>query len=123
MVDPAWLDAEAKAIIETYGGSGLDTFQKLLCQAYAEETAGDVYVFAPAAQDLTTASVKVTESVAWYGWEWPALTRNSKVDTIYRVDPTNTQNDREVLWTQGDAPSTQTPLGVRKAPVPLGMAA
>lgn len=52
------------------------------------------------------------------GWEYPALTRNTKVTKILRVDP-DTDDEPRVIWTQGkDGKSSQEPKGVRGPTTP-----
>ena len=51
------------------------------------------------------------------GWEYPALTRNSNVKTVSRVDP-DTADDPRVIWTQGNAKTNQEPKGSRGATTP-----
>ncbi|RAK79653.1 uncharacterized protein BO72DRAFT_33895 [Aspergillus fijiensis CBS 313.89] len=76
----------------------------LLSQAMGESCTGTVYFFTPEANDGTNPVTNV-----WNVYEYPALTRNSKVQQIIKVDP-NT-NKQEVMWTKGDAVYGPVPPG------------
>lgn len=118
-MDDAWIIAQSQAITRTFQGVPgvtLDPFQKLLSQAFAEASKGDVYLFTPTGYDALNPAPGYIS--AWSGWEYPALARNPDVTVIYRVDPSDTANDRTVVWTQGDPPSPNPPLGLNNAPRP-----
>lgn len=106
IVDNQWLNAQGLAIMQSGLQSNLDVFQKRLSQAFAEASAGDAYLCTPETNAPADDFVLTT---AWGGWEYPALTRNSKVNRVIRVDP-NTSNQR-TIWTHGDAPTANAPAG------------
>ena len=63
---------------------------------------------------------------AFGGWEYPALTRNSQVTRILRVDlDTTDYNDPkgtpQEIWKQGDPPASWEPKGLRKQSLPDGL--
>ncbi|KAI9753182.1 MAG: hypothetical protein M4579_005297 [Chaenotheca gracillima] len=114
IVNLQWLRAQTEAFLSS-GKNNIDPFLKLLAQAFAEESSGDVYFFTPNDQDPLGGNVY---NSAWAGWEYPALTRNSAVTKIIRVDPRERQGQQEVYWTQGQPPSSQEPLGLWLGPPP-----
>lgn len=92
-----------------------DVFQKNLSQAFAECTAGDVYLFMPAGSGAWD------DNSAWGGWEYPALTLNTRVGKIYRIDldvsdPANPTGTPRVIWDReaGGMPSAIKPRGIRE---------
>ena len=97
LVDGDWLVDVQKAIIEPFRKPGMtqdeifalndkaDPFLKNLSQAFAEKSKGDVYVFIPKS-NTKLANNNWDKSSAWGGWEFPALTINTDVARIYRVD-------------------------------------
>lgn len=117
MTEPEWLLAQTGALIRIFGNN-YDPFPKLLSQAFAEVSVGDVYVFTPTGADpMNPPIANARTRVAWVGWEYPALTRNRNVRTIYRVDPRpGYDNERYAIWTQGDAPWPEEPLGLYNTP-------
>ncbi|KAL8740474.1 MAG: hypothetical protein Q9190_006830, partial [Brigantiaea leucoxantha] len=140
MVDRSWRDTTLDAIARPFGREGLglsvadqnqktDPFLKNLSQAYAEASAGDAYLFMP------DGSGAWSDSSAWGGWEYPALTRNANIRNIYRVnlkdnddpnaigDPSAPQvlGEKELIWTQGDAPSSIEPRGTKGLSLPAGI--
>ena len=122
------------ALLKPFGKDGLnlpeeeqkqivDPFLKNLSQAFAEQSAGEAYVFVPKGVDFQPDS-------AWTGWEYPALTRNDKIDKIWKVEldhsdesqfmPRNgrPQGVQTLLWTKGDAASAIEPKGTRQGTLP-----
>lgn len=122
------------AVLKPFGKDGLnlpedeqkqilDPFLKNLSQAFAEQSAGEAYVFVPKGIDFQPNS-------AWTGWEYPALTRNKEITIIYKVeldysDPKHfippdgkPQGVKTVLWTKGDPPSATEPKGTRRGTLP-----
>ena len=101
----------------------LDPFLKNLSQAFAEQSAGEAYVFVPKGIDFQPDST-------WTGWEYPALTRNDLITKIWKVeldysDPSQfqppdgkPQGVKTVLWTKGDPPSAIEPKGTRQGTLP-----
>ncbi|KAJ2992586.1 hypothetical protein NUW58_g828 [Xylaria curta] len=88
----------------------IDKFQKRVSQAFANESTGLVYVFYP---KMKEDPVKACDNPGqglnppggfstWCGQEFPALTRNPKVDAIYQVDPDSKQTSGLVIWKKGD---------------------
>ncbi|KAI9727381.1 MAG: hypothetical protein M1834_008452 [Cirrosporium novae-zelandiae] len=134
IVSLAWRMSTELAIDKPFGKKGLnkpiderdaivDPFLKHLSQAYAEKSAGDVYVFIP--EGVYTADTWDDNS-AWGGWEYPALTRNDDVKRIYRVDLNTDDQDHptgtpRVIWTQGDGKSSSDPKGTRSVSLPSGI--
>ena len=117
------------AVLKPFGKDGLnipddeqkqilDPLLKNLSQAFAEQSSGEAYVFVPK-------GVPFKDSSAWTGWEYPALTRNSKITKIWKVelDPSDPaqfkppdgkpQGTKTLLWSQGDPPSAIEPKGIR----------
>ncbi|KAK3707828.1 hypothetical protein LTR37_011830 [Vermiconidia calcicola] len=87
-----------------------DLVLKHVSQAYAEVSAGDIYLVA---EDATTPDNRDWNTdQAWGGWEWPALTRNSNVKRILRVDPDSGEEPLEI-WTSADGPQGIEPKGFR----------
>ena len=122
------------AVLKPFGEDGLnlsdeeqkqimDPFLKNLSQAFAEQSAGEAYVFTPQGVDFQPNS-------AWTGWEYPALTRNKRITKIWQValdtsDPSQfkppggkPQGVKTLLWTQGDPPSGIAPKGTRQGTLP-----
>ena len=121
------------AVLKSFGKDGLnlsadeqkeilDPFLKNLSQAFAEQSAGEAYVFVPKGVDFQPDS-------AWTGWEYPALTRNDKIDKIWKIeldhsDPAQfqpggkPQGVKTLLWKKGDAPSAIEPKGTRQGTLP-----
>lgn len=116
IVNNGWLDAQALAIAQ--GNPTIDParvgdpFLKRLSQAFAEASTGDVYLCTP---DDNAPDNNFGDQTAWGGWEYPALTRNPDVTTIYRVDPDGEEGLR-VIWRQGDPPSPKDPRGAEPLP-------
>ena len=123
-----------KAVLQPFGKDGLnlpqeeqaqilDPFLKNLSQAFAEQSAGEAYVFVPK-------GVGFQPNSAWTGWEYPALTRNKRIDHVWKVeldysDPSQfvvpdgrPQGVKTLLWTQGDGPSAIEPKGIRQGTLP-----
>jgi hypothetical protein len=123
-----------KAIRKPFGPNGLnlpnkkldkivDPFLKNLFQAFAEQSAGEAYVFLSKGIDFKPDS-------AWTGWEYPALTHNDRITKIWKVeldhsDPSQflppdgkPQGVKTLLWTKGDPPSAIEPQGTRKGTLP-----
>lgn len=77
----------------------------LLSQAMGESCNGNVYFFTPTANDGTDPIENI-----WYNFEWPALTRNSAVQTILKIDPTlkdnegNFADEGTLIWTPANGP-------------------
>ncbi|MCJ1348808.1 hypothetical protein MMC31_007041 [Peltigera leucophlebia] len=126
--------AVESAVLKPFGKDGLnlpedeqkqilDPFLKNLSQAFAEQSAGEAYVFVPKVVDFQPNS-------AWTGWEYPALTRNDQITKIWKVEldysdpsqfqPPNgkPQGVKTVLWTKGDPPSAIEPKGTRRGTLP-----
>lgn len=110
IVDPDWMVAQAQAIVKANPGSNpnsiTDPFQKRMSQAFGEASSGDAYVCTP---ESNAPQNDFDQNLAWGGWEYPALTRNSRVTRVFRVDP-NT-NVLALIWTQGDPPTPNAPRG------------
>ena len=109
IISQLYLDTVGSAILANRGNQELDRFQKLLCQAYAEQASGRVWVFMPNTVEPPS-GINLRPKVAWRTWEYPALTRNPAVTDIVKVDPNN-DNQPTVIWTQGDPPSPLAPAG------------
>lgn len=75
-MDQDWFEAQARALAAVFGPNNIDPFPKLLAQAFAEASVGDVYVFAPEGLDLENPFPDARYKAAWVGWEYPALTRS-----------------------------------------------
>lgn len=109
---PAGYQSVAFSSVFSAAGGGLDILGPLVSQALAETCQGDVYFFTPSSQDPSQPATNV-----WWTHEYPALTRNPKVTSIIRVDPTlkddegNFQDDGEVIWVQGDPATSELPGG------------
>lgn len=123
VVDPDWLDTKGKAILLRSGPGALDTFQKLVSQAFAEQSAGRAYIFTP--NDVDPLTIPPSGGpTAWRRWEYPALTRNPRITEIISIDPRpQVQSDpalvRRVIWTPANGPSPNPPLGTnRNGPSP-----
>ena len=97
IVDPEWRVDVEKAIVQPFKKDGMtqdelfelhekaDPFLKNLSQAFAEKSSGDVYVFIPKSNTKLNDN-KWDMNSAWGGWEYPALTINTDVNRIFRVD-------------------------------------
>ncbi|PLN79629.1 hypothetical protein BDW42DRAFT_172389 [Aspergillus taichungensis] len=105
IINEKWYKAQANAL----GGSmaKVDQFQKRLSQAFAEASQGTVYFFTKKQNKGTDMS----ENLAWGGWEYPALTRNTKVKEIVQVDPNEAGDKGHVIWKQGNGHSPKAPRG------------
>ena len=90
-----------------------DLFLKNLSQAFAELAQGDVILLA--GDNVTSDDRSWDPNKAWGGWVYPALTRNTRVTSISRVDP-NTDNLPRVIWRPQNGYSSQTPKGERGYP-------
>ncbi|KAF2222756.1 hypothetical protein BDZ85DRAFT_131677 [Elsinoe ampelina] len=91
----------------------IDRFQKLLSQAFAETSSGRVFVFMPSDSDV--AGSAYDDMNVWKNWEYPALTRNVRVEEIRRVDPRVDQQSQQA-WRKGDGPSEREPTGTNWPP-------
>lgn len=137
--DGDWRFAVQKAIVEPFKLPGMssdelfalsdkaDPFLKNLSQAFAETSKGDVYVFIPQGQ---LPGNQWNMDSAWGGWEYPALTANTEVDRILRVDldvtdPNNPTGTPEVIWdrSKGDGKADYEPKGTRGSSLPVGLPA
>lgn len=126
ITDNKWLASESFWVFESMDDEVLteddqkyykDLVLKHTSQAYAELSKGDVYLVV---EDATTPDDrswntdqawggKSIRRSSWLfslltlraGWEWPALTRNSGVERILRVDPSTGEEPR-VIWTKAD---------------------
>ncbi|KAI9748001.1 MAG: hypothetical protein M4579_007337 [Chaenotheca gracillima] len=84
-------------------GNKADEFMKCKSQALAEQASGEVYFLIP---DDKTPNPKS----AWVGWEFPALQRNTNVDNVWQVDPTDPKNTvRKNIWKKGNKVDTPEP--------------
>lgn len=110
VVDPDWYRAQGDAIAKANPGvnpfTALDPWQKRMAQAFAEASRGDAYVCTPASNAPNN---DFNQDLAWGGWEYPALTRNSAVTSVIRVDPATGMTS--TIWRQGDAPTPNAPKG------------
>ena len=110
VVDNNWYMAQAAAIIQANPGVNtniaVDPWQKRLAQAFAEASRGDAYVCTP---ESNAPNNDFNQDLAWGGWEYPALTRNSAVTSVIRVDPST--GNSNTIWRQGDAPTPNAPRG------------
>ncbi|KAI1400370.1 hypothetical protein F4819DRAFT_461785 [Hypoxylon fuscum] len=88
----------------------IDKFQKRICQAFAAQSAGQVFVFYP---DNMGDPIDICKTAgqglnppggfsAWCGQEFPALMMNTRVEAIYQVDPSSGKQSGNIIWTQGD---------------------
>ncbi|MCJ1349316.1 hypothetical protein MMC31_007552 [Peltigera leucophlebia] len=103
IVDPGWDLAQGAAIFQgPRGSSGLDAYQKRESQAFAQLSQGTVYFLTPKGNTPGA-------DTAWAGWEFPALTRNTAVDQVIRVDPED--NSQQIIWSKGDPPTPNEPRG------------
>lgn len=114
VVDNNWYLAQGLAIAQAATqanpnanpNNAVDPFQKRLAQAFAEASRGDAYVCIP---DSEAPNNDFNQDRAWGGWEYPALTRNSAVTNVLRVDPA--VGNPRTIWTQGDPPTANAPKG------------
>ncbi|RHZ51675.1 uncharacterized protein CDV56_106744 [Aspergillus thermomutatus] len=106
IVDNDWYLAQASALAQV-SYSKMDQFQKRLSQAFATASSGTVYFFTKQENDGTS----MPTTLAWGGWEYPALTRNADVTEIIQVDPTVEGDSSKVIWQQGDGASATEPRG------------
>lgn len=139
LCDGAWRIDVQKAIIEPFKTPGMssdelfalnekaDPFLKNLAQAFAETSKGDVYVFIPNGQ---LPGNQWNQDSAWGGWEYPALTANTDVQRILRVDldvtdPNNPTGTPAVIWdrAKGDGVASYPPKGIRGPSLPAGLPA
>ncbi len=119
IVDPVWLKAKGGAILGARGQDDMDTFLKLIAQTFAEQTVGTAYIFTPSNQDPLTYMPPDGIPTAWRAWEYPALTRNSRVTSIVAIDPRpevadDDPNKRRVFWEPSRGPSPNPPLGTNR---------
>ncbi|KAF2454535.1 hypothetical protein BDY21DRAFT_423771 [Lineolata rhizophorae] len=107
IVDPDW----EVAVGTSFNGNQarIVAFQKLLSQIFAEEAQGTAWIFMPDDVQLDD----LDDMNTWKSWEFPALTRNSKIDAVRRVDPREgaTQGPR-AIWARGDPPTPNEPRGL-----------
>jgi len=89
----------------------MDMMLKHKSQALAEQARGDAYLVVK--DDFVTDSTSWDPTRTWGGWEWPALTRNPLINTIYRVRPI-TGSEPRVIWRREDGPQGVEPLGMRE---------
>ncbi|KAJ5653038.1 hypothetical protein N7490_000041 [Penicillium lividum] len=80
----------------------LNVYSRLVSQAIGELCSGDVYFFTPTSNDGTDPVDNV-----WNYYEYPALTRNSAVSKIVKVDPTLKEDgvftdEGTEIWVAGD---------------------
>lgn len=126
-MDEKYFDAAANAMEQKLGPLGpverhrnAERFQKLFSQALAASSVGTVYVMLPWWVDPTDAWFLVDNT--WRQWEYPALTRNSRVTSIMRVDPRDDDQRRDEkgvvqdggpieIWRKGNPPSPKEPRG------------
>ncbi|KAI4202073.1 MAG: hypothetical protein LQ350_002862, partial [Teloschistes chrysophthalmus] len=137
LVDGEWKVAVQEAVLEAFRRPDMtsdelfalnekfDPFLKNLSQAFAEKSKGDVYVFIPKGE-LPNNQWRMDS--AWGGWEYPALTRNTEVTRILRVDLDVTDYDNPTgtpmeIWKQGDAVAGYEPKGSRGPTLPEGLPA
>ncbi|KAI4864227.1 hypothetical protein F4820DRAFT_339235 [Hypoxylon rubiginosum] len=88
----------------------IDKFQKRISQAFAAQSAGQVFVFYPDGKgdpiDICSTSGQGLNPPGgfstWCGQEFPALMGNNKVDVIYQVDPKSDTKSGNIIWTRGD---------------------
>ena len=108
IVDNNWYLAQATAIMtkNQQANTAVDVFQKRLSQAFGVASAGSAYLCTP---EANTPNNQFNTADAWGGWEYPALTRNSKVTNVIRVDPSTGNN--ATIWNQGDPPTANAPAG------------
>lgn len=132
VVPKTWSLTKSDGIVEPFTSEGttqkkeldaiIDPFGKHVSQAFAEACTNDVYLCIP--QDKVTNNVWDRDS-AWGGWEYPALTRISKVQRIYRVDPRNPNTEagkKTLIWDRSkNPPDSFKPRGSRKSLLPEGM--
>ncbi|XP_014552131.1 hypothetical protein COCVIDRAFT_30438 [Bipolaris victoriae FI3] len=105
------VDKRYEAVIGSALSAGRQvSYQKLLSQAMAMESQGEVWIFTKADVDFDTLPPDNT----WKNWELPALTRNDKVDRIIRTDPTDGSDPpiTRVIWQRGDPPTANEPRGL-----------
>ncbi|KAL2046380.1 hypothetical protein N7G274_001827 [Stereocaulon virgatum] len=138
LCDGDWRFAVQKAIVEPFKRPGMnndelfaleekaDPFLKNLSQAFAETSKGDVYVFIPEGQ---LPNNQWNLDSAWGGWEYPALTKNTDVQRIWRVDLdlTNHEDPKgtpRVIFdrSKGNGPAYE-PKGIRGPSLPAGLPA
>lgn len=109
IVDNDWFEAQALAIAQGNPNNpsiATEPFQKRMSQAFAEASRGDTYLCTPESNSPNNA---FDQRLAWGGWEYPALTRNSGVTRVIRVDPSTSATSQ--IWTQGDPPTPNAPRG------------
>lgn len=109
IVDDNWFKAQALAIAQGNPNNpsiATDPFQKRMSQAFAEASRGDTYLCTPESNSPNNA---FDQRLAWGGWEYPALTRNSGVTRVIRVDPSTSATSQ--IWAQGDPPTPNAPRG------------
>ena len=109
IVDPDWYVAQAQAISSVSSDPipvAVDPFQKRLAQAFGEASRGDAYICTP---ESNSPDNNFDQSLAWGGWEYPALTRNAAVTRVIRVDPSTSVTSQ--IWAQGDPPTANAPRG------------
>lgn len=90
-----------------------DPFERNVCQAFGEQSAGEAYVVVPKGYPIKSDSV-------WSGYEYPALTRNPKVTRIWIVvlEIDNLGFNKTLLWEPANGPSAQEPKGSRLVTLP-----
>lgn len=110
IADPTWFEAQTQAIYQGNPSGNpniiLDPFQKRMSQAFAEASKGDAYLCTP---EDNSPDNNFNQNLAWGGWEYPALTRNSQVTKIIRVDPATGVTNQ--IWTAGQPPTANGPKG------------
>ena len=90
-----------------------DPFERNVCQAFGEQSAGEAYVVVPKGFPIKSDSV-------WSGYEYPALTRNPKVTRIWMVELEidSLGFTKTLLWEPANGPSPQVPKGSRGVTLP-----
>lgn len=110
IVDNDWYVAQAQAIVQgnsdTNPSIAVDPFAKRTSQASAEASRGDTFLCTP---ESNSPKNNFDPNLAWGGWEYPALARNSGVRRVIRVDPSTSATSQ--IWTQGDPPTPKAPRG------------
>ena len=131
MANGTWKEATHRAIEKPFESFNLDydvsdPFERNVCQAFGEQSAGEAYVIVPKGLPIKDESV-------WSGYEYPALTRNPKITKIWKIEleTDNTEGLRFsqipgaganftkiLLWEPANGPSPQEPRGSRNATLP-----
>lgn len=132
VIPHTWRLTKSDGIINPFKAEGMtkkeelddltDPFGKHVSQAFAESCDEDVYLCIP--QYKATNNVWDRDS-AWGGWEFPAMTRTSKVQRVYRVAPLNSGTEagkKKLIWDRStDQPDTYKPRGSRKSLLQKGL--